>query len=276
MIGPGIREAHDRVAGEYGLTREDGTVPEGSFGDWVLDRDLRRPLDRIFREHLGGACSLLLDAGCGNGQVTRMLLGLGVERVLGVDFSPRMLREARRRLQADGLGDRFIAVQGDVQNLAMLASDKVDAALLFGVMEHLDRPGEALAELLRVIRPGGHLVVSVTLRWSVGHLSYLLFGQSPRLWGIPGAGRGSLLDRSRYYRFYPRRLVPDLVTRLGGARILERVPIARFYLDGRPGALLHRLARRPDGYRRLDRLTRRMARIWRRPGAEFLVIRKDG
>ena len=100
----------------------------------------------------------LLDAGCGTGDVTRQLAALvGVKGgVVGIDPSITMLDEARRRtLGADGLAAFRL---GDITALDARDGD-FDGAYCERVLQHLTRPGAAIAELVRVTKPGGRIVV---------------------------------------------------------------------------------------------------------------------
>jgi len=99
----------------------------------------------------------VLDIGCGTGQLGhRIRTGLHGVRVVGCDFSAGMLHEARRR---DG-GVRW--VQGDATRLpfATAAFDAVVSTQAFHWFP--DQPA-ALAEITRVLRPGGRLLVSVVM-----------------------------------------------------------------------------------------------------------------
>lgn len=105
----------------------------------------------------------VLDAGCGNGRLGAWLLaqsGSSV-RYVGLDASPALLAEARRRLPAD-----VRLVCGDLLagGLAARLGDGFDAVALFGVLHHVPRrtAREALVrELARLLAPGGHLLATV-------------------------------------------------------------------------------------------------------------------
>ena len=95
----------------------------------------------------------LLDIACGAGIVTAAALSRGM-RPVGLDFSPAMLAQARRR--ASGLDLR----EGDAEELPF-ADASFDAAVSnFGV-HHVERPRRALAEALRVLRPGGRFAFTL-------------------------------------------------------------------------------------------------------------------
>jgi SAM-dependent methyltransferase len=55
----------------------------------------------------------------------------------------------------------LIALIGDVQNLAMIADASYDSALCLEVLEHLPNPTQAIAEMARVLKPGGAVIISV-------------------------------------------------------------------------------------------------------------------
>lgn len=95
----------------------------------------------------------LLDVACGPGDATAAAASRGA-RVLGVDFAAEMVGLARRKWQ----GVEFM--EGDAEKLA-LPDAEFDAVMMnFGVL-HLANPDAALAEALRVLRPGGRLAFTV-------------------------------------------------------------------------------------------------------------------
>ncbi len=99
-----------------------------------------------------------LDAGCGPGLITAMMaevVGSGGS-VVGLDLSDKRLEEARKL--CSGLPQcRF--VQADVCKTG-LPADSFDYVWSQFVFEYLRAPEEGLAELVRVTRPGGRIVVA--------------------------------------------------------------------------------------------------------------------
>ncbi|WP_156222226.1 class I SAM-dependent methyltransferase [Actinomadura litoris] len=112
--------------------------------------DIDRP---VVAEILGGlAPGEALDAACGTGRYARDLVGRG-HRVIGVDSSPDMLDRARASVpEAEfRLGDLHrLPVDGG-------AADVIVCAL---ALTHVADLGPVMAEFARVLRPGGHLVIS--------------------------------------------------------------------------------------------------------------------
>jgi demethylmenaquinone methyltransferase / 2-methoxy-6-polyprenyl-1,4-benzoquinol methylase len=79
-------------------------------------------------------------------------------RVSGVDTSERMLHIGRAKVLARGLDARVELHAGDAQSLAWPDATFDGALVAFGIRNVPDRP-RALAEMVRVVRPGGRIVV---------------------------------------------------------------------------------------------------------------------
>jgi ubiquinone/menaquinone biosynthesis C-methylase UbiE len=97
----------------------------------------------------------ILDAGCGSGPLFAALRDRGAI-VTGIDKSAGMLEQARRRLGDDA--DLQVAELGSPLPFPDCTFDDVTASL---VLHYLKDWGPALAELRRVLKPGGRLIVSV-------------------------------------------------------------------------------------------------------------------
>ena len=93
-----------------------------------------------------------LVAACGTGRHAAHLASLGYD-VIGIDATPAMLEIAR----ATSTGVRFEV--GKLESIPM-DSSSVDLAVCALAQTHLPDPGPAIEELARVVRPGGHVVVS--------------------------------------------------------------------------------------------------------------------
>lgn len=94
------------------------------------------------------------DLGCGMGHVT-LALAPFVARVVAVDGSAAMLQAARRRLQAF---DNVDLRRGELEALP-IDDGRLDAAVAMLVLHHVPEPARALAEIARVLKPGGRLLV---------------------------------------------------------------------------------------------------------------------
>lgn len=95
------------------------------------------------------------DLGCGTGQVAESLAPF-VARVIAVDESPEMIGAARGRL---GEVDNVEVRQGELESLP-LDTGSLDAAVLFLVLPYVAEPASAFAEVARVLRPDGRLLLA--------------------------------------------------------------------------------------------------------------------
>ena len=105
-----------------------------------------------------------LDAGCGPGHLVRALAERGFA-LSALDASGSMLEETRRRLSGLALAAPVRLARGSIDRLPFPDAG-FDLVCSTGVIEYLPEDGPCLAELGRVLRPGGHLILSVTNAWS--------------------------------------------------------------------------------------------------------------
>ena len=94
------------------------------------------------------------DLGCGTGQVSAAL-GPFVAKVVAVDASAAMLQAAKKRLHGF---DNIDLRRGDLESLP-IDDGRLDAATLMLVLHHVPEPEHALAEVRRVLKPGGRVIV---------------------------------------------------------------------------------------------------------------------
>jgi 2-polyprenyl-3-methyl-5-hydroxy-6-metoxy-1,4-benzoquinol methylase len=120
--------------------------------------DCSRRIEIVFDEFLGDVClegRRFLDAGCGTGHFSRRAHERGAI-VFSVDLGPGLLGEVRKKCAAH-------LAAGDV--LALPFPDGAfDYVLSTEVIEHTVNPGMAVAELMRVLRPGGTVVLTAPNR----------------------------------------------------------------------------------------------------------------
>jgi SAM-dependent methyltransferase len=95
---------------------------------------------------------LLLDAGAGTGLVGFQLSLLGYSNIVGMDLSMGMLNEARKK---NVYSELLQMVMGEHLDFP---SDHFDAVVSFGVLTEGHAPASSLEELVRVTKPGGHII----------------------------------------------------------------------------------------------------------------------
>ena len=127
-----------------------------------LDRSLdpRRPeeMETLAIEHLHTG-SRFLDAGCGDGRhLIRLLQATRETTAIGVELVERRVQEARQRVSAAGLGDRAEIVSGVIHELPF-PEEHFDLVWCRDVLEVVEPLEASVAELARVLRPGGHALV---------------------------------------------------------------------------------------------------------------------
>lgn len=138
------RAAYDALAPVWSATTDDGP----------FNGALERPsLRSLVPRPLSGR--RILDAGCGTGAQAEWLLSEGAE-VTGMDLSPRMVEEARRRCK--GRADFLVADLAEPVPLEPSSFDGVTCSLALHYLKDWSVPLESFA---RVLRPGGFLVVSL-------------------------------------------------------------------------------------------------------------------
>ncbi len=94
----------------------------------------------------------VLDVGCGTGEHTILLTGLGYD-VLGIDFAPQAVEQARRNAEAKNVHARFEVA--DAMNLGDEPGyDTIVDSALFHIFDDADRP-KYVASLHNGCRPGG-------------------------------------------------------------------------------------------------------------------------
>ena len=97
----------------------------------------------------------ILDAGCGTGLVGEALHALGYRALIGLDYSEAMLEQARRKAVYRSVHQGDLMARLDFEDAAF------DAVICVGTFTLGHIGPSAFGELLRVVRPGGHLCFTV-------------------------------------------------------------------------------------------------------------------
>jgi 2-polyprenyl-3-methyl-5-hydroxy-6-metoxy-1,4-benzoquinol methylase len=121
---------------------------------------------RACDEYLRGR---VIDVGCGPGFVLKVLSPhKAIEALYGVDFSRFSIKRCREELPTGML------LMGDIYHLAC-PNDAFDVVICMETLEHLERAPEAIEELFRICRKGGHVIMTVpngARDEYVGHLNF--------------------------------------------------------------------------------------------------------
>ncbi len=175
--------------------------------------DLNNRVHSMWRDQAWRRCAVrrarvargdvVLDVACGTGDLTQAFARSEAARVIGVDFTPEMLEEARRKQQ------RLPAAQaarieyrlGDATALKLDDRSADVVSIAFGIRNVAD-PSQAISEFARVLRPGGRLVMLefdrprfTPLRW---------FNDFYCGWLMPRSATALSRDRSGAYRYLPK------------------------------------------------------------------------
>ncbi|MGE0222614.1 MAG: methyltransferase domain-containing protein [Acetobacteraceae bacterium] len=161
----------------------------------------------------------ILDVGCGSGALDRMLARTVAQgcRIIATDLNPFLLREAAALAAEDGLADDIQFQQANAESLPF-PDDSFDHAFTITVLEECDAD-RAMAELRRVVRPGGRVGVIVRAidmpQWWHLSLPDALRRKTetpPQSVGAKGVADASLYRRMRAAGFTDLTCFPSLVT----------------------------------------------------------------
>jgi SAM-dependent methyltransferase len=227
------RQAYDRLAPVWSSTTDDGP-----FNGW-LERPALRSLVPM---PLTGA--RVLDAGCGSGAQCEWLVAQGAD-VVGVDLSPAMVAEARRRCL-----DRATFVVADLAEPLALERRGFDGITCSLALHYLRDWRVAMHSFATVLRPGGWMVVSldhpfgpplpgeqggyfdtelVSDTWQKGNVTV-----TQRFWRRP---LSAVVDQFAEAGFVIERVLEPQPS----AEALERFPEALDPVVGVPGFIVYRL-----------------------------------
>lgn len=196
----------DSVADRY-HERYDEETPDGFA--------IRSRRDRLLR-FLGPGPGRVLDVGCGPGVMATAVARRG-GAFFGLDGSERMIAAARRGFAGD---PRTHFAVGNAMTLPFRAGS-FDAVISTGVIDRVVRPEAAIAEMGRVLRPGGTLVLGVPNLLSPygfwrSHVVYRVAGYAKRLLAALGRGREPDPNLASAARLWLPRTARRTITRLVG------------------------------------------------------------
>jgi SAM-dependent methyltransferase len=217
------RAAFDAYATGYAAGMENPLKAVlGATADQFVELKLRWMLRRFPSLRARHGATQVLDYGCGSATLLRLMAEIGAKATLaGCDVSPGMLAEAERRWPEHLLGAKpALHLQQGART--PFQDEEFDLVVISSVLHHVppaDRPS-VYAELRRVTRTGGHIVVfehnplNPLTRFVVSHTPIdfdailLRAGEVAR--GLTASGATDV--RTRYLMFAPPRVrMPDLL-----------------------------------------------------------------
>lgn len=145
-----------------------------------------------------GKPKLILDVATGTGDFAVETLKLNPDQVIGVDISAGMLEVGRKKMKDRGYDHKIDLRLGDSENLPF-EENKFDAVIVAFGVRNFENLEKGLAEMLRVLKPGGRMVV---LEFS-----------KPRMFPF-----------KQLYNFYFNFILPKI------GRLISRDPAAYTYL----------------------------------------------
>jgi ubiquinone/menaquinone biosynthesis C-methylase UbiE len=166
----------DRERGFYdGLYAQYLSLPDSALicNRRTIEADLANPAKSVYeRRRLYGtilrillaesiAGQSVLDYGCGTGDWGLMLASEGANVTL-LDLSPVAIELALRRARVNDVAERVRGIARDASDLSCFRDDEFDLIYASAAVHHTLKYPNALDELLRVLRPGGRLVLAET------------------------------------------------------------------------------------------------------------------
>ncbi len=186
-----VREMFTAIAGSYDLNNRVHSL-------W-RDQAWRRYAVKRAGVRAGES---VLDVACGTGDLTQLFARTRAARVVGADFTAKMLDLARdkQRHEPDGVKDKITYVEADAMALPFADAEFDVVSIAFGIRNVSD-PMKALREFRRVLRPGGRLIVLEFDRPSWGPMRVMYDFYCG--WVMPRTATLISGDRSGAYKYLP-------------------------------------------------------------------------
>lgn len=193
-----VAKLYDWTAGRYDRIK--------AYDIDLEDATLGRPLAALL-EHIPHP--LVLDVATGTGRVPMSLLRQPAFRgaVVGLDLSAGMLTQARRNL-AEHAG-RVLLVRGDAGRLPF-PDAAFHAVVCCEALEFMPHPRRALAEMTRVLKPGGWLLFTNRIGWEARFLPGKVFPRrrvAGSLQGLPLENVQEIVWETNYDQVWARRKI---------------------------------------------------------------------
>ena len=153
----------------------------------IFDKNWGDDLDIIKNTVRGRKGLTMLDAGCGPGwHLEKCARMSNFDRLIGIDYSPEMLKDCQQRLRLSNLDGKVQLIQTNIVRSLPLASRSVDLIICFnnvlgnliedGIESALNAREKAISEFSRLLCPEGYLIISVLNK---DNLSQNAYGKGP-------------------------------------------------------------------------------------------------
>ena len=149
----------------------------------LMNNPVRAGIQRHYEgrllQRLGGRTpgARVLEIGCGRGVGTEIIVErFGARHVVAADLDPAMVHVARTRLI--GQRPRVALTLGDAEHIAA-PDESFDAVFDFGIIHHIPNWRAAVAEVHRVLRPGGRFFFEEVTSHALARWSYRTFLEHP-------------------------------------------------------------------------------------------------
>jgi ubiquinone/menaquinone biosynthesis C-methylase UbiE len=152
---------------------------------WLVNNPARALVQRFYEipllRRLGGAVEggHLLEVGCGRGVSLPLILEtFQAATADGIDLDPAQIARARKRLAGE-YGSRIVLHVASVTDLAF-ADGSFDAVFDFGILHHVPEWQSGIAEIRRVLKPGGSFFFEEVTQAALDRWAYRTFLEHPR------------------------------------------------------------------------------------------------
>ena len=144
---------------EVGYNRGNISALEVDLGSGFLSPGGPASMDWMMEGADSSDCTML-DFGCGSGGPACLLVSrFGAHRVVGIDVGAYQVELACKAAEQQRLSDK-ISFQQVAGNQLPFGTDSLDAVFSKDVIVHVEKKRDLFAELFRILRPGGRLIIS--------------------------------------------------------------------------------------------------------------------
>jgi ubiquinone/menaquinone biosynthesis C-methylase UbiE len=171
---------------------------------------------------MGGKGDKILDIGCGNGQLLYQFKDK-FQQLIGLEYSSHRLEQAKVNLK----DFNFLAIQGSAEDMEQIETSSIDRIISADTIEHIPDIYAATAEMFRVLKPGGYLVVNTPNIAFIKKRVLLLFGRFPSTsQNNEGIGSDILFDGGHLHYLTFRSL--KLILEKAGFKLVQKMGYGKF------------------------------------------------